>query len=71
RGLTIFALALGKLFPEELFRTIPSSVMAIMAIIIPLIVVTIASVAYFQLGRAAQYNIYFSQAEQTAMRAAS
>lgn len=69
RAFTFLALALGKLFPEELFRTIPSSVMAVMAITIPLIVVTIASVAYFQLGRSAQYQIYFSQAEQNAIRA--
>lgn len=60
---------LGKLFPEDVYKTIPSSVMAMMAIVIPLIVVTIASVAYFQLGRSAQYRIYYVQAEQTAIRA--
>ncbi len=68
-GLTSFGLIMGKLIPEDLFRTVPSSVMAAMAIIIPLIVVTIASVAYFQLGRSTQFQIYFSQAEQTAIRA--
>jgi hypothetical protein len=70
RAITSFGLLLGKLFPEELFQTIPSSVMAMMAVMIPLIVVTIASVAYFQLGRSAQYQFYFSQAEETAIRAA-
>ncbi len=69
RAIALFSLALGKLIPEDLFRTVPSSVMASMAIIIPLIVVTIASVTYFQLGRSAQYQIYYSQAEQTAIRA--
>lgn len=69
RGLTSFGLIMGKLMPEDLFRTVPSSVMAAMAIIIPLIVVTIASVAYFQLGRSTQFQIFYSQAEQTAIRA--
>lgn len=69
RTMALFGQVLAKLIPEDLFRTVPSSVMASMAIIIPLIVVTIASVAYFQLGKTAQYQIYYAQAEQTAIRA--
>lgn len=69
RSFAVIGQILGKMFPEELFQTIPSSVMAALAIIIPLIVVTAASVAYFQLGRSTQYKIYYAQAEQTAVKA--
>lgn len=60
---------LGKLFPADLFHSLPSSAMAAIALAVPLIVVTVASVAYFQLGRSTQYEIYYTQAEQAAARA--
>jgi len=54
----------GRLLPSETFLAIPSYVMAFIAIAIPAIIVTVASVAYFQLGRAAQYDVLYSQAER-------
>jgi hypothetical protein len=40
--------------------------MAAIAIAVPLVIVTIASVIYFQRGRAGQYDVYFAQARQAA-----
>ncbi len=45
--------------------------MAFIAIAVPLVVVTIAAVTYFQRGRAAQYEVYFTQASQASQSAAS
>ncbi|MBN2548720.1 MAG: hypothetical protein JXB15_06165 [Anaerolineales bacterium] len=61
---------LGRLLPEEAFAAVPSTVMAFVALAVPVIIVTIASAAYFQLGRAAQYEIYYNQARKMAAQAA-
>jgi len=66
---------LAKMLPSEYtsasepFITIPSSVMAIIAIAIPVVIVTIASLTYFRIGRTAQYEILYSQAEIMASQA--
>lgn len=60
--------ALGRLarriLPDESLFTIPPASMAFIAIAVPLVVVTVAAVFYFQRGRAAQYEVYFTQARQ-------
>jgi len=62
KGLQAF---LPRLLPgveESTSFTLPSYVMTVIAIIIPLIVVTIASVVYFRYGRSVQYEEYLVQA---------
>lgn len=56
-----------RLLPGE--GTLPSSVMAFFAIVVPLVVVTVAMMVYFQRGRAAQYSAYYAQAVQAAGQA--
>ncbi|HUI87804.1 MAG TPA: hypothetical protein VLX61_03660 [Anaerolineales bacterium] len=62
RGLQSF---LPRLLPgteEYSSFTLPSYVMAFIAILVPLVVVTIASVVYFRYGRSVQYEEYLVQA---------
>ncbi len=60
---------LRQTLPDEGLFTLPASTMAFVAIAIPLLVVTVATLVYFQRGRAAQYEIYFTQAMQSAAQA--
>ena len=62
---------ISRMLPDEAFAAIPSKVMAFIALVVPVVIVTIASVAYFQLGRAAQYEIYYNQAKKMSAQAAS
>lgn len=64
---------LPRLLPaaEESPRALPSSLMAFVAILIPLIVVTMASVVYFRYGRSVQYEEYLLQAQQARAQAVS
>jgi hypothetical protein len=57
---------LGRMLPGEGLVTLPSTIMAFIAISVPLIVVTVASVVYFQRGRTLQYQLNFDQARQAA-----
>jgi len=62
KGLQSF---LPRLLPgseESSTFTMPSYMMAVIAIIIPLVVVTVASVVYFRYGRSVQYEEYLVQA---------
>lgn len=61
---------LGKqLLPDESIFTIPPGTMALIAIIVPIVVVILASMVYFQRGRAAQHDIYFLQSVEQAQYA--
>lgn len=62
---------LVRMLPGESFFTIPSATMAFFAVAVPLVVVTIASMVYFNRGRDAQYNFFYHQAEQSAGLAAA
>jgi hypothetical protein len=62
-GLRNFAL---RMLPGEAVSSLPSSVMIIVAVAVPLVVVTIAAVVYFQRGRTGQYQAYYAQAVQAA-----
>ena len=66
-----FRAVLVRLMPEETLSTVPTSVMAFVALAVPVVVVSVASVAYFQLGRQAQYEILYKQAKQMAVQAVS
>jgi len=59
----------GRMLPDETFLNIPSSVMALIAIAVPVVIVTAASMVYFRLGRAAQFELFSAQAKQVAMQA--
>lgn len=54
------------MLPDESIFAIPGPVMALIAITIPLVVVSAATVVYFRRGRAAQFDIYYAQAKQVA-----
>ena len=60
---------LRRMLPGEGFFTLPTSWMAFIAVAIPLIVIAIATVVYFQRGRAGQYDVYYEQAVQAAEQA--
>lgn len=55
---------LGRLLPDESIFTIPASLMLFFAVAVPLIVVAIASVVYFQRGRTGQFQALYAQAVQ-------
>lgn len=55
-----------RMLPGESIATLPSSVMISVAIAVPLVVVTIAAVVYFQRGLSGQYQAYYAQAVQAA-----
>jgi hypothetical protein len=58
-----------QVLPDSSLFTIPSSMMIFVAVAVPLVVVTIAAMVYFQRGRAAQFNVYFVQAQAAAVDA--
>ena len=60
-----------KILPDESLFSLPPFSMAFFAIAVPLVVVTVSAVVYFQRGRAAQYEIYFTQASEAAEGAAT
>ena len=55
---------LVRILPDESLFTIPTPVMALIAIAVPLIIVVIASGVYAQLGRSVQYQTLFAQAAE-------
>ncbi len=55
---------LVRILPDESLFTIPTPVMALIAIAVPLIIVVIASGVYTQLGRSVQYQTLFAQAAE-------
>ena len=59
RQLKIF---LERILPDETIFTIPTPVMATIALAVPLIIVVIATGVYTQLGRSVQYQTLYTQA---------
>ena len=58
-----------KVFPADLFASIPSTVMAAIAILIPIVIVGIATLTYIRLGSASMFQEYYSQASAMAQQA--
>jgi hypothetical protein len=58
-----------RMLPDESLLAIPTSMMAFIAIAVPLIVVAIAATAYFQRGRVRMYEEYYLQAQYAAEQA--
>ncbi|MFM8322778.1 MAG: hypothetical protein ACKOC5_17845 [Chloroflexota bacterium] len=65
RGLRAF---LARLLPEDVFAGLPSSLMAFVALAVPVVVVIIASMVYLRLGRDVQYETLMAQAQSLAAR---
>ncbi len=61
---------LEKAFPESALEQIPTRLMIALALIIPILVVTASSLAYFRMGRSVQYQLYLEQAQKIAEEAA-
>jgi hypothetical protein len=61
---------LARMLPGDAFQSIPSTVMAFTALAVPVVVVTVSSVVYLRLGRDAQFETLYNQAQQVAERAA-
>jgi len=55
-----------RMLPDESIFTIPGPVMALIAVMVPIVVVSVAAVVYFRRGRAAQFEVYYAQAVQVA-----
>jgi hypothetical protein len=60
---------LSRLLPEEAISAIPNSVMAFFALVVPLVIVAMATAVYFQRGLAAQSEIAYNQAVQAVAEA--
>ena len=60
----------GRMLPVDPFQSIPNSLMAFVAVMVPVVIVTVASTVYFELGRDAQYEILYAQAQKMAAQAA-
>lgn len=60
---------LGRLMPDATVFQLPTSVMALIAILTPLIVVTVAALVYFRQGQVGEFERYFALAEQAAQQA--
>jgi hypothetical protein len=60
---------LKRMLPGEGIFTLPSSVMVFTAVAVPLVVVAIATVIYFQRGRTDQFNANLAEAQKAAQEA--
>jgi hypothetical protein len=58
-----------RMLPDDTIFSIPASMMAFIAIAVPLVILTVASVVYFQRGRGRLYQEYFIQAQNMASQA--
>jgi hypothetical protein len=65
-GLVAF---LKGILPDSGIFTLPPATMAFTAIVVPLTIVAVAAVVYFQRGREAQYNVHITSAQQAAQLA--
>ncbi|PWH18821.1 MAG: hypothetical protein DDG59_05035 [Anaerolineae bacterium] len=60
---------LSRLLPDSSVFQIPTALMALIAILTPLLVVTVASLVYFRQGQVAEFERYLALAEQAAQQA--
>ena len=62
---------LQRVLPGDALSGLPSSVMLIVALVVPVLVVSIASTIYFRSGRSNQYLVFYEQAQQLFAQALS
>lgn len=60
---------LGRLIPDATVFQLPTAVMALIAILTPLIIVTVAALVYFRQGQVGEFERYLALAEQAAQQA--
>jgi hypothetical protein len=60
---------LKRMLPDESMLSIPTSVMAFIAIAVPIVVVALAATVYFQRGRGSMYAEHYLQAQYAAEQA--
>ncbi len=60
---------LGRWLPDSSVFQIPTPIMALIAILTPLVVVTLASAVYFQQGQVGEFERYLQLAQQAAQQA--
>ncbi len=58
-----------RMLPDDSALTLPGSTMAFIAVAVPLVVVAVSAVVYFQRGQGALYDDYFLRAQQAASQA--
>lgn len=58
---------LERILPEEAVDALPASLMALIAVAVPIMVVAVASTVYFQRGRGSLFDDYLQQAQQLAV----
>ena len=58
-----------RMLPDDSTLSLPGSTMAFIAVAVPLVVVAVSAVVYFQRGQGALYDGYFSRAQQAAVQA--
>lgn len=59
-------IAAGRMMPEESMAGLPPALKGFIAIAVPVVVVSVASVVYLQRGLAAEYQVWFNQAQEAA-----
>lgn len=69
QGSTATAQMLKRMLPDESILSIPTSVMAFIAIAVPIVVVALAATVYFQRGRGSMYAEHYLQAQYAAEQA--
>ncbi|GAB4495692.1 MAG: hypothetical protein OHK0052_03840 [Anaerolineales bacterium] len=60
---------LARLLPDESLLTLPTNVMAFVALTVPVILIAIATAVYWQRGREGLYRAYFQEAQAIAVAA--
>jgi hypothetical protein len=68
-GFRILVRLLGRMLPDEGLFSVPKNFMAVIAVLVPVIVVGVAAATYFQRGQAKLYDQYYLQAEYAAEQA--
>lgn len=71
KALSGIALLARQVLPDQSIFTLPAGTMAFIAILVPLVVVSASAFVYFQRGRTAQFEAYFSRAQAAATVAAA
>jgi len=69
QGTNALAQILKRMLPDETMFSIPTSVMAFIAIAVPIVVVALAATVYFQRGRGSMYAEHYLQAQYAAEQA--
>jgi len=62
KPIALMAWLLDRIIPGESMATVPTSTLAVMALVIPIVIVTITTATYIQHGVVAQSQVFYEQA---------